>query len=621
LSGISPPSFRLRYDSHLVAPHTGRRDGARKAPAPTRKPLLAVTTSTSTPASPAVGLGTAARDLYRALWRHAAGVRAHMLGAAGLLSAAQLLRLTMPWLASHAINALQHGDMATAGRWIAYLVGVYLLSWLLHGPGRILERNVGVRVRERLSDQLYARIAAAPLAWRDGRHSGELQHRVVQSSRALSDFAQNQFGYLQSAFNFVGPLVALALLSTTSGIIAITGYVVIALIIMRFDRALMQLARAENDAERRYAAALLDFVGNAGTVIGLRLQAASRKVLGRRMEAVMAPLRRAVMVTEGKWFTVDILGMGLTWILVVVYVLQSRQPGQAVMLGTVFMIYQYAQQAATVVGAMATNFQSFARMHTDYGSAEPIWEAPGDPDAPVPAVVPDAPWQTLELRGAVWRYGDDARGGLHGIDLALHRGTRVALIGPSGGGKSTLLRLLAGLYSPQEGTLLKDGAMTSWSDLRTLATLIPQEAEVFEASVEENLTFGEPADPAALVAAVHAGVFDEVLERLPEGLSSPLNERGGNLSGGQRQRLALARGALAARGSSLLLLDEPTSALDPQAEGQVFDRIFAAFPSACIIASVHRPSLLPRFDTIVVMEAGKVVDAGPRDDVLARRRH
>ncbi|EON15240.1 MULTISPECIES: ABC transporter ATP-binding protein [Pandoraea] len=568
---------------------------------------------------PAIGLGSAARDLYRALWRHANGVRTHLLGAAGLLSAAQLLRLTMPWLAAQAINALQQGDMTTAGRWIVYLVGLYLLSWMLHGPGRILERNVGVRVRVRLADELYARIAAAPLAWRDGRHSGELQHRVVQSSRALSDFAQNQFGYLQSAFNFVGPLVALALLSRTSGVIAVTGYVVIALIILRFDRVLMQLARAENDAERRYAAALLDFVGNAGTVIGLRLQAASRKVLGRRMDAVMVPLRRTVTVNEGKWFAVDILGMGLTWILVVVYVLQSREPGQAVLLGTVFMIYQYAQQAATVVGSMASNFQSFARMHTDYGSAEPIWAAPSDPDAVVPAIVPDAPWTTLALRGVTWHYADDARGGLHGVDLVLKRGSRVALVGPSGGGKSTLLRTLAGLYLPQQGKLLRDGATAQWAELGTLATLIPQEAEVFEASVEENLTFGEPADAQSLREAVHAGVFDDVLEHLPDGLASALNERGGNLSGGQRQRLALARGALASQGSSLLLLDEPTSALDPLAEGRVFDRMYAAFPTACIVASVHRPSLLERFDTIVVMEGGRVVDSGPRDEVLARR--
>ncbi|WP_231755268.1 ABC transporter ATP-binding protein [Bordetella sp. N] len=575
-------------------------------------------TKTTSP-TPTIGLGSAARELYSALWRHAKGARLNLLGAAGLLSGAQLLRLTMPWLASHAINALQQGDMGTAGLWIVYLVLIYLSSWFLHGPGRILERNVAVKVRTRLADQLYARIASAPLAWRDGRHSGELQHRVVQSSRALSDFAQNQFGYLQSIFNFVGPLVALALLSTASGAIAISGYVIIAIIILRFDRTLMQLARAENDEERRYAAALLDFVGNAGTIIGLRLQAASRKLLGRRIDAIMVPLRRSVTVNEGKWFAVDIMGMGLTWILVVEYVLQNRQPGQAILLGTVFMIYQYAQQAAQVVGAMASNFQSFARMHTDYGSSEPIWQAPSAPDAPVPAIIPDAPWQTLELRGATWRYADDARGGLHGVDLRLQRGARVALIGPSGGGKSTLLRTLAGLYPPQQGELLRDGQVVDWGQLRTLATLIPQEAEVFEASVEENLTFGEPAEAAALASAVHTGVFDEVLERMPAGLASALNERGGNLSGGQRQRLALSRGVLAAQGSTVLLLDEPTSALDPTAEGRVFDRMDAAFPNACIIASVHRPSLLARFDTVVVLEAGRVVDAGPRDEVLARR--
>ncbi|WP_254632448.1 MULTISPECIES: ABC transporter ATP-binding protein [Achromobacter] len=570
--------------------------------------------------SSSLGMGRAALVLYRALWRYAEGARRQLMGAVALLSGAQLVKLTLPWLASHAINALQQNDMPTAGLWILFLVGSYMMSWVFHGPGRVLEGNVGVRVRERLADDLYARIAAAPLTWRDGRHSGDLQHRVLQSSRALSAFARGMYGYLHSALNFIGPLVALTLLSHVSGIIAVSGYLIIALVTLRFDLALMRLARSENDQERRYVAALLDFVSNAGTVIGLRLQAASRKILGRRLETVMKPLRRALWVNEVKWCVVDLAGMCLTWILVVEYVLRHREPGQALLLGTIFMIYQYAQQAASVVSAIASNFQSFSRMHTDYSSAEPIWQAPGDPAAAVPAVQPDAPWQTLELRGATWRYSGEGRGGLHGVDLVLRRGSRVALIGASGGGKSTLLRMLAGLYPPQQGELLRDGKPVDWAELRTLATLIPQEAEVFEASVQENLTFGEPADAAALQAAVHTGVFDEVLQRMPGGLDSLVNERGSNLSGGQRQRLALSRGALAAQGSSLLLLDEPTSALDPQAEGRVFDRMYAAFPSACIVASVHRPSLLSRFDTIVVMEAGRVVDAGPRDEILARHK-
>ena len=599
--------------------------------------MQATTTTTGTKKSNSPG--NAIRELYAALWHFAAGARAQLLGATALLAMSQLIRLALPYLAGQAINALQRGELSGAGRWIATLAGVYVGAWALHGPGRILERNVGMRVRETLADELYARIAAAPLAWHDGHHSGELQHRVHQASRALSDFAQNQFIWLTNAVNFVGPLVALALLSRTSGMTALAGYVLIGLVIVRIDRALMKLARAENDADRRYVAALLDFLGNASTVIGLRLQGASRLLLRRRMAAISLPLKRTVVLNEGKWFAVDLMGLGLTWGLVVVYVWQARAPGQAVMLGAVFMIYQYAQQAAGVVTSVAANFSFFARMHTDYSSAEPIWQAPsGDVAASVPEQVPEreridasAVWRRLDVDGLQWRYA--ARGepqaepsepvkrssGLHDVKLSLRRGERVALVGPSGGGKSTLLRVLAGLYPPDSGALSLDGKPVDWTQLRRLATLIPQETELFEASVRENLAFGQPRDDALLLAALHTSTFDEVLKANHGDLDTAVSERGFNLSGGQRQRLCLARGVLAAQGSSLLLLDEPTSALDAGTEARVLERIAGAFPDACVVASIHRLSLLERFDTVVLMEAGHVVDHGPRDAVLARQ--
>ncbi len=566
--------------------------------------------------------GHAVRALYRALWQYADGARGPLLAASALLAGSQLVRLTLPWIAAQAINALQRAEIPASGRWIALLLGTYLVSWLTHGPGRVLERNVGVRVRETLADALYARIAGAPLAWHDSHHSGELQHRVHQASRALSDFAQNQFVYLQSAVNFIGPLIALTLLSARSGVVALVGYGLIALLILRFDRALMRLARTENDADRRYGAALLDFIGNASTVIGLRLQQASRMLLGRRMTAVSAPLRRAVVLNEGKWFAVDMMGLGLTWALVVLYVWQTRTPGHAVMLGGVFMIYQYAQQTASVVGSMAANFQSFARMHTDFQSAGPLWQTPVAPAGAAQAIQRDAPWRRLAIDGLHWSYADASRGGaLHDVALTLRRGERIALVGPSGGGKSTLLRVLAGLYLPTRGTLAFDDAGTTgdWTPLRRLATLIPQETEVFEASVRENLGFGQPHDDSALQDVLHASAFDEVLVTMNGSLDMRLTERGFNLSGGQRQRLCLARGMLAAEGSSLLLLDEPTSALDAATEARVIGRILARFPDACLIASVHRLSVLDHFDSVILMEAGRVRDAGPREAVLARQ--
>jgi ATP-binding cassette subfamily B protein len=308
-----------------------------------------------------------------------------------------------------------------------------------------------------------------------------------------------------------------------------------------------------------------------------------------------------------------------------------------VMLGSVFMIYQYAQQAAGVVGSMAMNFQSFARMHTDLGSAGPIWQAPARDLAPQEEHIDSAAdWQRMALDRLVLRYKPrggapantpaqiDANAppppsGLQGMTLSLERGQRVALVGPSGGGKSTLLRVLAGLYRPDEGQLEFDGQAQPWSALRGIATLIPQETEVFEASVRENLDFGQGEQDEALWAAMRCSTFDEVVAGIGGSLETPLTERGSNLSGGQRQRLGLARGVLAARGSSLLLLDEPTSALDAVTEQRVLRNIAEAFPQTCIVASVHRLSLIAQFDAILLVEAGRMVDCGPRDEVLARR--
>lgn len=209
---------------------------------------------------------------------------------------------------------------------------------------------------------------------------------------------------------------------------------------------------------------------------------------------------------------------------------------------------------------------------------------------------------------------------MRGISLRLHAGERIALVGPSGSGKSTLLRLLAGLYVPTQGHVEIDGiAALGARDLATCATLIPQEAQIFEATVRENIGFDLPCSEAEIEEPCRTGSFDTVLRGLPLGLATPITQGGFNLSGGQRQRLCLARGILAAQGSSVLLLDEPTSALDPLTESLVHARLKSAFPTACVIASVHRMSLLDRFDRVVLLVQGEIVDVGTVDQLLVRQ--
>ncbi len=578
-------------------------------------------------------LPTPLAALYRHVWQHAQGARRQMVAALAMLGGATLVKLAMPWMAAQAINTLQtsgRAGLATAGGWIAAVLAVQVLSWGLHGPARVAERSVALRVRRSVADALYARLSHAPLAWHDQHHSGDLQHRVHQASGALYGFTQSQFIYLQNLINVAGPLAALCLLSAPTGALAVLGFALIAAAILRFDGALMRLAERENHAERRYAARLLDFVGNISAVASLRLQDATRKLLDARLLAIFVPLRRSIVLTEWKWCAVDLLTVALSWGLVVAYACFSAEapagataaPAAGLLIGSLFMVHQYAQQAAGVLGSMASNYQNLARTQTDFASGDVIRAAPQPAPQPVqePAAAPAAAWQCIALRGLSYTHGGgSARGGIHGVTLGLRRGERVALVGPSGSGKSTLLRVLAGLYGAQRGQLSIDGVPQPARHAGALATLIPQEAEIFEASLRENLAFGQPVAEAALRQALHVSALDGVLLALPQGLDTPMSERGFNLSGGQRQRVALARGVLAAQGSSLLLLDEPTSALDALTEQTVHQRLAQAFAGTCIVAAVHRLSLLAHYDRVVFMVAGQVLDIGSADELSARQ--
>ncbi|HXC39506.1 MAG TPA: ABC transporter ATP-binding protein, partial [Burkholderiales bacterium] len=513
-------------------------------------------------------------SLYRNLWRFARGARLQYCAAMALLGFSVAVKLFIPWLAAEAINIVQSSGwdrLGQAGWYIAAVFALHILSWTMHGPARVLERNVGVRVRAQVADALYAKLTSLPLTWHEQHHSGDAQQRVQQASRALFDFTQSQFMYVQCLINIIGPIVALWLVAGWVGALAFAGYAAIAFVIVRFDRALMRHARAENQAERRYASRLLDFLGNISTVLALRQQAASRALLAQRMDDVFKPLKRSIVINEAKWCSVDLLSAGLVWMLVGAYAWMAHAqaaPGAgvagAVMLGGLFMIYQYAQQAAGVIGTMASNFQSFARMRTDFASAAPIWEARATPEGQAHgATAPEAQaagleapqardmhdWSDIDALGLTYTYtrGDGAKGGVHGASLKLKRGEHVALIGPSGSGKSTLLRLLAGLYQPSHGYYQVDGQVRfGLRSLSAVATLVPQDAEVIEASVRDNLGFGVAQPEESIARAVKLSAFDEVLAGLPQGLDTLVAERGANLSGGQRQRLALARGFLAA---------------------------------------------------------------------------
>jgi ATP-binding cassette subfamily B protein len=206
---------------------------------------------------------------------------------------------------------------------------------------------------------------------------------------------------------------------------------------------------------------------------------------------------------------------------------------------------------------------------------------------------------------------------LDGIDLRIAAGERLALVGPSGAGKTSLFQLLLRFYEAGAGQIRIDGHDIRALPLRSLRAriaLVPQDPVIFSASALDNIRYGRPdAGDDEVIAAARAAAADEFIARLPEGYATFLGERGTRLSGGQRQRIAIARAIL--KGAPILLLDEATSALDAESEVLVQQGLAAAMQGRTTLIIAHRLATVQKVDRIVVMDAGRIVETGTPADL------
>lgn len=208
---------------------------------------------------------------------------------------------------------------------------------------------------------------------------------------------------------------------------------------------------------------------------------------------------------------------------------------------------------------------------------------------------------------------------LHGVDLHIEAGERVALVGRTGAGKSTLASLIPRLIDPTRGQVLIDGIDVrhmNLIDLRSQVAMVLQDTVLLRGTLRDNIRWGRPDAPDHLVEmAARVALVDEFASRLPDGLDTPVGERGHDLSGGQRQRIAIARAVL--RDAPILILDEPTSALDPRSEGLLVQALEALPGDRTTLVIAHRLSTIRDADRIVVLEHGRLVEQGTHDSLRA----
>lgn len=225
----------------------------------------------------------------------------------------------------------------------------------------------------------------------------------------------------------------------------------------------------------------------------------------------------------------------------------------------------------------------------------------------------------LRLEGVGLRYRDDTAPALDGVTLTVHAGQTVALVGPSGAGKTTLVNMLPRFITPSQGRILLDGVpLEDWDvqALRRQFAVVSQDVVLFNDTVAANVALGEDAPEAAVREALRAAHLLDFVEGLPQGMHTRIGHNGSQLSGGQRQRLAIARAVF--KDAPILILDEATSALDSESERAVQDALERLMQGRTTLVIAHRLSTIEHADRVVAMEAGGVVEAGPPAELLAR---
>lgn len=503
---------------------------------------------------------------------------------------------------------------------ISMIVGATILFWLFHGIGRVVERKNAFYAKVAYREYLLTGVLGMGLHWHGSRDSGSTIDKVNKAVDGLNHFSERIFLITEILVRILGTAAVLFFFNPYIGMFVVPFIVLTFITLFQFDKRLVQQYKTLNLLGNKVSAKIFDALSNITSIIILDV----RDPIMRNIRNVMLQPRQMygqnVVLNELKWFTgsmaFDTL-LALPLGFYIFYVFRHNIPLQV---GTISALYLYLSRLSEVFFTFGSFYEGVIIDKTSVQNAADIENAFGSTDIRRISV---SKWNNLNLANVSFAYEDVEQEAQHlnNISLVIRRGERIAFMGESGSGKTTFLKVFHGLYRTARASVSFDGKRvrkTNFADIDLHTMLVPQEPELFSASIQENITFGVDFSLGEIVEAIDLAQFVDVLELLPQGLDSVVNEKGVNLSGGQKQRLALARALLFAKNKDILLLDESTSSVDPKNENLIYENILGNFKDKTILASIHKMNLLKYFDRIVIFDKGSKVDEGSFEELLGR---
>ena len=548
--------------------------------------------------------------------------RGLVVGAGVSLILAALTTLALPLAVRRMID---HGfSMADSAFIGSYFIMLMVMAAVLAAAsaGRYyFVITLGERVVADLRRDVFTHVTTLSPSFFDTVQSGEIVSRLAaDTTQVKSAVGATASVALRNVILGLGAVAMMVFTSPKLSSLVLVAIPVIVLPLIAFGRSVRRRSRQAQDTLAHATAYASEQIGAIRT---LQAFTNEKLVTGRfaaAVEAAFAAARSSILARSLLTFVAIFLIFSSV---VAVLWFGSRDVLSGVLSpGTLGQFLLYAVFAAGALGALS---EVWGDLSQAAGAAERLTEIlaerPGIVAPAHPVALPAAAKDAVAFEAVSFAYpARPDRAAVHGLDFAVEAGETVAIVGPSGAGKTTVFSLLQRFYDPDGGIVRMDGVDLRQADpaaLRGRIAIVPQDVVVFAASARDNIAFGRPgASDAEIEAAAKAALADEFIARLAQGYDTQLGERGVMLSGGQRQRIAIARAIL--RDAPILLLDEATSALDAASETLVQEGLEHLMRGRTTLVIAHRLATVLKADRILVMEDGRIVEEGTHQSLVAR---